>query len=62
MSQNQQILNHLKSGKSITPMEAFIRYGITCLAERCRDIRKKGIKIDTEIIHKGKKRFAKYSL
>jgi len=62
MSQKQQVLNHMATKGSITPMEAFKRYGITCLAERIRDARESGHKIAAVMVKANGKRFARYSL
>ena len=45
MSQNEKILNHLVQHGSITPLEAFERYGIMRLGARIYDLRRKGYKI-----------------
>ena len=62
MSQSDQILNHLKSGKSITPLEALHLYGCFRLGARINDLRKDGYPIETEIIHENGKHFASYFL
>lgn len=61
MTQNQQILNHLRK-RTITPLEAAKTYGIMCLAERVRDLREKGHKILTTKEKKNGKQYARYSL
>lgn len=40
MTQNEMILEHMKSGKSITPAEALAEYGCMRLASRIADIEK----------------------
>ena len=62
MSQKQQVINHIARKGSITPMEAFRRYGITCLAERIRDLKDGGHNIGMEWVKRGGKRYAKYSM
>lgn len=62
MSQCDQVLNHMKRHGSITPMQAFSRYQITCLAERVRDARDKGHQITKVWVKRNGKRYAKYSL
>jgi hypothetical protein len=62
MSQKMQVLNHIKRKGSITPMQAFSLFQITCLAERVRDLRDSGHKIGTEWVKKNGKRFAKYRM
>jgi hypothetical protein len=61
MTQNEQILEHLRKA-TITPIEAAKKYGIMCLAERVRDLKEKGHKILTTIVKENGKRFARYSL
>ena len=47
-SQKKAILEHLKKFCSIEPMMALREYGCLCLAERIRDLREDGYKIETE--------------
>lgn len=47
MSQNQQILDHLKNNPSITPLEALQKFGCFRLAARIHDLRDKGHEIET---------------
>lgn len=61
-SQNEQIKQHLKSGKWITPYHALELYGCFRLAARISDLREQGMNIKTEIVNNGKKRYAKYFL
>lgn len=42
MSQNDTILNHLRTSGSITPLEAINRYGITRLGARVYDLKQRG--------------------
>lgn len=62
MSQEDEILKHLRSGRSITPLEALSRYDCLRLAARINDLRAQygPDSIMTEIIKKGGKRFARY--
>lgn len=60
-SQNQQILKHLQTGKSITPMEALNKYGCFRLASRINDLRNMGYNIQSELVHKNDTKFARYS-
>ena len=59
MSQKDKVLSHIRRYGSITPMVAFSKYSITCLAERIRDLKDSGHKISAEYVTKGKKRFAR---
>ncbi|AIT09102.1 hypothetical protein LO80_03375 [Candidatus Francisella endociliophora] len=45
MSQEKQILEHLKSGKELTPLEALLEYGCMRLGARIYDLRVKGHEI-----------------
>ncbi|NBO61296.1 MAG: hypothetical protein EBU82_10045 [Flavobacteriia bacterium] len=61
--QNARILEHLISGKSITPIEALELYGCFRLAARIHDIKKSGADITCEEIETSKgKRIASYKL
>ena len=62
MSQNNQILNYLKSGKSISPMGALKKFGCFRLGARIFDLKRKGHNIYTEFTTKKGKTFAEYSL
>ena len=61
-SQNKQILEYLKNGNSITPIEALNLFGSFRLGARIKDLRDGGNNIITEIVKNGNKRYAKYSL
>lgn len=62
MSHEKQIFNHLKSGKSITAIEALSLYGCLRLAARIEEIRNDGFPVQSKIISQNGKRFARYSL
>ncbi len=62
MSQEQQILNHLKLGEGITPIDALQKFGCFRLAARIADLRKDGWDIHTEMVERGDKRWAEYHL
>ena len=62
MSQLNKIRNRLLSGGAITPLDAVFEYGCLRLAARIADLRNEGMNIKTSIVHKGDKRFARYSL
>lgn len=62
-AQSARILLHLKSGKSITALEALNLYGCFRLAARISDLRKLGHKIKSDrCTNQFGKTFAKYSL
>lgn len=62
MSQNYLIQQHLEVGNSITPIEALNLFGCFRLGARIKDLRDRGMNIQTENIEYNGKRFAKYSL
>lgn len=53
ISQNQQILRHLRKYNGITTLVAFRLYGITRLASRISELRKMGYDITAEKIYVG---------
>ena len=65
-SQNKKIEEHLRKGKSITPLEALYFWGCWALSSRISDLRKQGLNIKSELIEitsAGKtKRVSKYSI
>ena len=63
MTQNQQILSHMKTGKDITPLQAIGLYGVYRLAARINDLRKQGVPIETVIRTDGQGRtYASYKM
>ena len=62
MSQNSLILNHLKSGQSITPIDALNLYGSFRLSGRIKDLRYEGYDIETIPVKNNGKRYASYKL
>lgn len=63
-SQKDMILDHLMSGRSLTPMEALNLYGSFRLGARIADIRAEGYIVYTEMVKDSKtgKRYAQYSM
>lgn len=62
-NQNEMILEHLKAGNSITPLEALDLFGCFRLSARIKDLRDSGYEIDTEYpLHVDRKRYAIYTL
>jgi hypothetical protein len=61
MSQTNEILAYM-SKKPITPIEALKRFGCLRLAARINDLRDAGHFINTELVVKNGKKFARYSL
>jgi biotin operon repressor len=62
MSQTQAILNHLKSGRSVSPLQALDRWGCFRLAARIQELREAGYRIERHTVKVGKKAFASYLL
>ena len=59
-SQNRQILDYLKSGRSLTAMEALVKFGSLRLAARIDYLRNRGHDITTKMIKGDGKRYARY--
>jgi hypothetical protein len=62
MSQNEKILKHLKSGKSLTPLQALRLCGSLRLGARIHNLREQGHNIKTRMVRRGGARVAEYSL
>ena len=61
------VLQHMKTYGSINPDEAKEQYGCMRLAARIKDLRNRGVEIETEMVtgknkHGGKTRYAVYRL
>lgn len=61
-AQTKMIAAHLKSGKTITAIEALQKFGCLRLAARIADLRKLGMKIVTSYTDWNGKRWAVYKL
>lgn len=63
-NQANQILKYLRTGKSLTPLEALVKFSCFRLAARVLELKKRGIKIKTttKINKLTKKKFASYSI
>ena len=61
-SQFKMILDALKRGEKITPLEALYRFGCFKLAARIFEMKSAGYDIKTKIVTDGKKHFAQYYL
>jgi len=62
MSQTTDILQALKSGRSLTPLDALSEFGCYRLAARIEEIRQQGHDVATKLVKANGKRFARYSL
>ena len=50
MSQTQAVLNHLKTGEAITPLDALHLFGIFRLSARIKNLREVGYRINTRLV------------
>ena len=60
MSQNVQILRHLQSGSTLTPIDALSLFGSFRLGARIFELKEQGHKIETMTVRKNGKNFACY--
>lgn len=60
MSQSQQILDYLKQGNKLTPMQALHKFGCFRLSARIYEIRRAGYRIGSHLVDSGKKRYSVY--
>lgn len=61
-SQNKQLERWLKSGKTISPLQALSQLGIYRLAARIGELRDDGLDIQTKLINEHPVHYAQYSL
>jgi hypothetical protein len=61
-SQCKQIIRHLLNGGTLTSLQALRMFGCLNLKGRIFDLRKQGFDIKTDMVQRGKKRVALYSL
>ena len=62
MTQNDAILEHLKSGQSLTPLDALRLVGSMRLSARIKNLRDQGFDIQTKIVAANGRHFASYYL
>ena len=62
MSQADAILEHLKAGNSITPVDALRDFGCFRLAARIDELRQRGHDIETITEKRNGKKYARYAL
>lgn len=60
MSQSDEIIDYLKSGQSLTSLDALYKFRVMRLAARIEQLRKQGYQIETEIVKSDGKKWAKY--
>lgn len=56
----QLILNHMLAGKTISNMQAYDQYGMTCFLQRISDLRATGVIIQDETVKQNGKRYKRY--
>jgi len=61
MSQRIEILRHLAKGNTLTPMQAFHRFGCLTLSQRVTELKRAGWPIESKLVKVGEKRVARYS-
>lgn len=62
-SQCQQIESYLRSGRTLTVMEAIKKFGCYSLSQRCTELRERGVPVKSvPITTRSKKRIALYWL
>ena len=62
MSQNKQILEYLKKGYRITPIDALNKFNCFRLGARIYDLKAQGYNIEKNLISNNGKRYASYYL
>ncbi len=62
ISQCSAILAHLEAGNSLTPLEAFERFGTLALHSRAAELRSQGYPVECELVKVGDKTVGRYSL
>lgn len=62
MSIKYEVLEHLKSGKTLTSIEALDKFGCMQLNSRIHELKKEGHNIETTLVSNGKKRWGIYKL
>ena len=50
MSQSEAVLQHLQSGKTLTPLDAYLLYGTLALHSRVSELRERGFSIECEMV------------
>lgn len=61
-SQTVKILNHLKKGYKITPLEALKLFGCFRLGARIWELKKEGYKVASHLVKKNGKYVAEYEM
>lgn len=61
-TQAARILDYLRQGHRLTPLQSLNMFGCMRLASRISELKKAGHQIAVEIVTNGKKRYAEYRL
>jgi len=59
-TQEKLILARLQKGKSITQLQALIKFNCLRLSGRIHDLRRRGYNIETKMVEKNGKRYGEY--
>jgi hypothetical protein len=59
-SQRLKILRVLASGETLTTMKAFSKLKCTTLSQRCGDLRKQRIPVQSRMVGNGRNRYCEY--
>jgi hypothetical protein len=62
MTQSAAILSYLKQRRTLTPLQAFYKFGCLRLSGRILELRQAGYRIVTDMVRVGEKRVARYRL
>lgn len=62
MTQSDAVLAHLRSGKTLTPRDAYLLYGCLALHSRAAELRAAGHDIHCRIVVNGRQRYGEYKL
>jgi hypothetical protein len=62
MTQETAILEYLKQGNTLTPLEALEKFSCFRLGARCWNLKRKGHNIKSKTVHDGKKHYSQYWL
>lgn len=60
--QCKTLLNALKLGETLTPLDALRKYHVLALSQRMTDLRRLGWPVKTVLVRVGTKHVARYSL
>ena len=61
-TQRDLILQHLRHGDSITPIQALELYGCFALSQRIGELKRLGNDIETILVRNGRKQYATYRM